>query len=103
MSQRSENGTKVFSVPGKIPGSIPGKRAFFGGLFPGCFLDGKIPGSIPGKMPRFQSATVVGCTGLKPQGVESSYENEKQASLPRLNARAQNDLVLAILLRYVSF
>src|SRR6266851_1006418 len=59
MSHRSENGTKVFSVPGKIPGTFPGKRAFFGGIFPGCFLDGKIPGSIPGKMPRFQSATVV--------------------------------------------
>jgi hypothetical protein len=59
MSHRSENGTKVFSVLGKIPETFPGKRAFFGGIFPGCFLDGKIPGSIPGKMPRFQSATVV--------------------------------------------
>jgi hypothetical protein len=42
-------------------------------------------------------------TGLKPQDVDSSDENEKQASLPKLNSHAQNDLVLAILLRYVSF
>jgi hypothetical protein len=42
-------------------------------------------------------------TGLKPQDVDSSDENEKQAFLPRLNSHAQNDLVLAILLIYVSF
>src|SRR6266567_6810251 len=42
-----------------------------------------------------------GWTGLKPQDVDSSSENEKQASLPRLNSHAQNDLVVAIILRYV--
>src|SRR5260370_4713024 len=44
-----------------------------------------------------------GWRGLKPQDVDSSSENEKQASLTRLHSHAQNDLVVAILLRYVSF
>jgi hypothetical protein len=44
-----------------------------------------------------------GWTGLKPQDVERSYENEKQAFLAKLNAHAQNDLVLVILLRYIAF
>jgi len=41
--------------------------------------------------------------GVKPQDVESSYENDKQAFLPKLNAHAQNDLVLVILLRYIPY